>query len=274
MAKDEKPQDVTPDAEAEAAAPADSVEPTAKTPATSAEVPVATEAPAVADQAAKPAPAETPATSAEVPVATEAPAAADQAATPTPAEPAVADQAAAPAAAPAEPAKQPAKLNPVHIILPIVLMVVALAGILTPILYAHNPGKGGMSGYFVPGQGQGQGGGNRQTFGPGGNPSGRPTSKQSVMPSGMPTAMPTKVPTALPTGSGPYTCQGSQCPTTVQRGQGQRGPSWPRGNRSMSGLSGAEIAIVSASAVVFVGGAVYLIIALRRRSALRKRERE
>jgi len=185
----------------------------------------------------------------------------------TPAEPAPGDQA---AATPAAPAETPAKLNPIHIILPIVLMVVALAGILTPILYAHSPGKGGMSGYFVPGQGQG--GGSRQTFGPGGNPSGRPTSRQSVMPSGMPTALPTGVPTAQPTGSGPYTCRGGQCPTTVQRGQGQRGPSWPRGNRSMNGLSGAEIAIVSASSVVFVGGVVYLIIALRRRSALRKRE--
>ena len=223
-------------------------------------------------------PAETPVAAAEPEPAEPAPAEqAAAAAEPEPAE-APAEPAPANAETPAEPAAKPAKMNLVHIILPIVLMVVALAGILTPILYAHNPGKAGAAGYYVPGQGQGPGG-NRQTFGsgggtPGGLATSKPSGMPSVMPSNMPTVMPSNMPTFQKTGSGPVTCQGSQCPQGGQRGQGQRGPKWPRGNRSMNGLSGGEIAIVAASSVVFLAGAAYLIIALRRRSALRKRERE
>jgi len=182
--------------------------------------------------------------------------------------------AAAPVIPPTEPAVKPVRMNPVHIVLPIVLMVVALAGIIGPLLYAHGVGMGSSGMYpgsYRQGSGQNQGqnqGQTRPSFSPGNRPSGFPS---GMVPSTRPTVMPTVVPTAGSGGSGPTYCQNGQCFQPGQRGLGQRGPSWPRGNRTMNGLSGAEIALVSASSVVFVGGVVYLVVALRRRSALRKR---
>ena len=194
---------------------------------------------------------------------------------------------AAPEAPPATPVTPPAaparRLNPVHIVLPIVLMVVALAGIIAPLAYAHSfgAGRGPGIGNYQPGNNKS--GSNNATVSPTRTrPSGSPTKiRPSAMPSGMPTTMPSDMPSGMPTTmptrgqNGGPTCTGQNCPQVTQGGRGgQRLPEWPRGNRTMTGISAWQIASVSASSVVFVVGLVYLIVALRRRSALARAARE
>ena len=150
--------------------------------------------------------------------------------------------------------------NPLHIVLPIVLMVVALAGIITPLVAAHataasNPGR------MVPGSGQsGFPGGRRTMF-----PSGYPSNMPSNFPSGRPTVMPTGMPTVMPSGFTP-----GQRGTYYQNGRsGQGGPQ--RTVTASTSLTAGQIGVVSASSVVFLAAAAYLVVALLRRRSITRR---